>query len=108
MEDYENIPPEIAEKLIAAGECIVIDVRTPEEFAMHRIEGAYLLPVQELRERHGEIPRDSEKKILIVCEHGIRSVNTCRVLAQSGWKNLVNMSGGMAEWIEHGLPVVSG
>ncbi len=108
MNDYENIPPEIAARLIADGECYVVDVRTPEEFAAHRIAGAHLLPVQELNARHPEIPRDTGKKVLIYCEHGVRSVGACQAMAEAGWKNLVNMSGGMAHWMEAGLPVASG
>jgi len=94
--------------MIKDGECYVVDVRTPPEFEAHRIAGAYLLPIQELNERHGEIPQNPDKKILICCEHGVRSVRTCAALAQHGWKNLVNMSGGMAHWVEAGLPFVSG
>jgi rhodanese-related sulfurtransferase len=105
---YENMSPAEAAALIKSGNCYVIDVRTPREFVAHRIAGAHLLPVQELRERHGEIPRDCAKKLLIICEHGVRSVGTCQVLAENGWTNLVNMTGGMAEWIEAGLPIASG
>lgn len=105
---YENIAPTEAAALIKSGNCYVFDVRTPREFVEHRIAGAYLLPVQELQQRHGEIPRDCPKKLLIICEHGVRSVGTCQVLAENGWTNLVNMTGGMAEWIEAGLPIASG
>jgi len=105
---YENLTPTEAAALIKSGNCYVIDVRTPREFESHRIAGAHLLPVQELRERHGEIPRDCPKKLLIICEHGVRSVGACQVLAENGWTNLVNMSGGMAEWTDAGLPVASG
>ena len=105
---YENISPEDAAKMIASGQCHVVDVRTPEEFEMHRIRGAHLLPVQQLQQRHGEIPRDSAKKILIYCEHGVRSAGTCDALARNGWQNIVNMTGGMAEWVEAGLPIARG
>ncbi|HYG77650.1 MAG TPA: rhodanese-like domain-containing protein [Planctomycetota bacterium] len=105
---YENVSPEDAAKMIDAGQCHVVDVRTPEEFEMHRIRGAHLLPVQELQQRHAEIPRESAKKILIYCEHGVRSSGVCQILAQNGWKNLVNMSGGMAEWLDAGLPAARG
>ena len=108
MEDFENIPPQIAAAMIEAGECYVIDVRTAEEFIQHRIAGAHLLPIQELQERHAEIPRDADKKLLILCEHGVRSVSACHALADHGWKNIINMSGGMAVWIDCGLPVSSG
>jgi len=108
MADYENVPPEIAAKMIADGECYVVDVRTLPEFLAHRIPGAHLLPVQGLNERHGEIPQAPDRKILIVCEHGVRSVGSCQAMAQHGWQNLVNMSGGMAQWLDAGLPVASG
>lgn len=108
MHDYETIPPEIAAKMISDGECYVVDVRTLPEFEAHRIAGAHLLPIQELNDRHGEIPRETDKKILIYCEHGVRSAHTCSALSRAGWKNLLNMSGGMAHWIEAGLPIASG
>jgi rhodanese-related sulfurtransferase len=108
MSDYENVPPQIAAEMIKQGECYVVDVRTEEEFVMHRIAGAHLLPVQELQQRHAEIPRETDKSILIVCEHGVRSAGTCDALARHGWKNLINMTGGMAEWIEARLPVARG
>src|SRR5688500_15787763 len=103
--DYENVPPQIAADMIQKSECYVVDVRTVEEFIMHRIAGAHLLPVQELQQRHGEIPRDADKPILILCEHGVRSAGTCEALARHGWKDLINMTGGMAEWLDAGLPV---
>lgn len=108
MEDYENIPPEIAATMIAAGECYVIDVRTPEEFIQHRVPGAHLLPIQELQQRHTEIPREPQKKLLVLCEHGVRSAAVCEALSQNGWKNVINMSGGMAYWLDAGLAVASG
>lgn len=105
---YEDVTPEDAAKMIERGECYVIDVRTPPEFARHRIAGAHLLPVQELQARHPEIPRNANKKLLIVCEHGVRSAGTCQVLAENGWTNVVNMLGGMAEWVHAGLPHATG
>jgi len=83
-------------------------VRTPPEFASHHIKGAYLLPIQELNVRHGEIPRDSTEPILIICEHGVRSVHASRALCENGWQNIVNVSGGMAAWMAVGLPVERG
>jgi rhodanese-related sulfurtransferase len=43
--------------------------------------------------------------VLIVCEHGIRSMAACQALVDAGWANIVNIEGGMAAWIEAGLPV---
>lgn len=108
MEDVQTVTPQVAAEMIKNGQCYVIDVRTAEEFSKHRILGAYLLPMQELQQRHGEIPLEPDKKILIYCEHGVRSARTCKALAEGGWKNLINMDGGMAHWIECGLPSASG
>jgi rhodanese-related sulfurtransferase len=105
---FEEVSPRDAAQMIERGECYVIDVRTPYEFAQYRIAGAHLLPVQELRERHGEIPRAPEKKLLVYCEHGVRSAGTCQVLAENGWTRLVNMDGGMDAWMQAGLPHASG
>ena len=106
--EYENVPPEIAAQMIKAGECFVIDVRTPPEFIQHRIPGAHLLPIQELQTRHPEIPREPDKKLLILCEHGVRSAAASQALADNGWKNVINMTGGMASWVDCGLPFASG
>ena len=54
--NYESISPLEAAALISTGACRVFDVRTPPEFASHRIKGAHLLPIQELNARHPEIP----------------------------------------------------
>ena len=108
MESVQTVSPQTAAEMIKNGECYVIDVRTSEEFIKHRISGAYLLPMQELQSRHGEIPLEPDKKILIYCEHGVRSARTCKGLAENGWKSIVNMDGGVAKWIECGLPTVSG
>ncbi len=105
---YESITPAEAAELISHGKCLLFDVRTPPEYASHHIKGAYLLPIQELNERHSEIPRESQQKILIICEHGVRSVHASRALGENGWKNIVNVSGGMAAWIDAGLPVERG
>lgn len=108
MKNFESISPVEAHDVIAQGGGLIFDVRTAPEFFAHRIEGARLLPIQELHARHGEIPRDSELKLLIVCEHGIRSVTACEALGENGWRNVVNVMGGMAAWMEAGLPVVVG
>ena len=105
---YENLSPHAVAELLAQNACYLVDVRTPREFIQYRIAGAHLLPIQELAERSAEIPKNSGKTIVIICEHGIRSANACATLTKSGWTNCANMSGGMAEWLDCTLPVASG
>jgi NADPH-dependent 2,4-dienoyl-CoA reductase/sulfur reductase-like enzyme/rhodanese-related sulfurtransferase len=70
----------------------LVDVRTPGEFAHGRIEGAVNVPVDELRQRLGELPRD--KKLVVYCGVGLRAYVACRILVQSGFTDVVNLTGG--------------
>ncbi len=71
---------------------VLIDVRTPEEFSLGTIEGAVNIPLDELRDRIGEIPAD--KDIYIFCQAGLRGYLAYRILVQKGFKNVKNLSGG--------------
>lgn len=75
---------------------ILLDVRTPEEYAARSIEGSYFLPLQELPHRMEEIPKD--KPIVIHCKSGIRSANACLFLAEHGYSDLTNLTGGIDAW----------
>jgi CoA-disulfide reductase len=71
---------------------ILVDVRTPMEFSMGTIQGAVNIPVDELRNRMNEIPKD--KEVIIFCQVGLRGYLACRILMQNGYKNVKNLSGG--------------
>jgi NADPH-dependent 2,4-dienoyl-CoA reductase/sulfur reductase-like enzyme/peroxiredoxin family protein/TusA-related sulfurtransferase/rhodanese-related sulfurtransferase len=76
-----------------AGEgAFVLDVRTPEEFALGHIEGAANIPNTVLRSRLDEVPRD--RFVLLYCGVGIRGYLAERILRQNGWKSLANLAGG--------------
>lgn len=70
----------------------LLDVRTPEEFALGHIEGAINISNTGLRSRLAEIPRD--RFILLYCGVGIRGYLSERILRQNGWKDLANLAGG--------------
>jgi rhodanese-related sulfurtransferase len=69
----------------------LVDVRSPEEFARGSVPGAVNIPIEQLRERLDELPR--EKTILAYCQVGQRGYLATRVLAQRGF-NVANLSGG--------------
>ncbi len=71
---------------------LLVDVRTRDEFELGTIEGAVNIPVDEIRERINEIPRD--KKTVLFCEIGMRGYIAARILYQKGYTNLFNLSGG--------------
>lgn len=73
-------------------DAFLLDVRTPEEFAESHIENAVNIPVDTLRDRLNEIPKD--KMIFSICAIGLRAYIAYRLLEQSGFKNIAVLSGG--------------
>jgi NADPH-dependent 2,4-dienoyl-CoA reductase/sulfur reductase-like enzyme/peroxiredoxin family protein/rhodanese-related sulfurtransferase/TusA-related sulfurtransferase len=69
----------------------LLDVRSPGEFQAGTIPGAVNIPVDDLRERLGELPRG--KELLVFCQVGLRGYLACRILDQSGFR-CRNLSGG--------------
>jgi rhodanese-related sulfurtransferase len=75
---------------------ILLDVRTEKEYSEGKIANAINIPVDEIRERMNEIPRD--KKIFIYCEAGLRGYLAHRILRQNDFKEVYNLSGGYKTW----------
>ena len=74
-----------------AADQLVVDVRTIQEIAQGSIPGALCAPVDELRDRLEDLPRD--KELLLFCQVGLRGYVAARMLAQHGFK-VRNLSGG--------------
>lgn len=95
---FESVSPEEALKIASTEKDVVIlDVRTPEEFTgtLGHLEGARLIPVQELGWRISEIEADKDKKILVICRRGHRSKTASRFLGENGFKRVVEINPGM-------------
>ena len=100
-------PEQVFERLSQGDtDFILLDVRTPEEWVEGHIDGATLLPLQELEARaESELPKDTE--IVIYCRSGNRSAQAAEYLAGVGYTDLADL-GGIQDWVAAGLPVVSG
>ena len=83
IEDVKNLPRD--------GGVTLLDVRTPREYAGGRVEGFRNIPVDELRERLGEI--EPGKPVYVICQSGLRSYIACRILAGYGYE-VYNFAGG--------------
>ena len=81
---------------------MLLDVRTPEEFAGEYIPGAINIPVQVLGEHLNEVPNG--QPVVIYCRSGNRSKIAMQILAQAGHTELYDL-GGIIEWKAAGLPV---
>ena len=99
---------EISPQWVAShmNEVMILDVRTlvetDEESA--RIQGAILIPVNELRARINEVPED--KPVMTICRSGKRSVLAYNILRAAGRKQVASIKGGLLRWYEEGLPLV--
>lgn len=77
---------------LSKDEIFLIDVRTTGEFEFAYIEGAINIPVDDLRSRLSEIPKN--KKIILYCAVGLRGYLASRILHQHGYTDVYNLSGG--------------
>ena len=95
---YEQITPDEAKALMDSEEgYIILDVRTPEEFAAGHIAGAILIPDYEIGEKAESILTDKEQLILVYCRSGRRSKNAANELATLGYTNIKEF-GGINDW----------
>lgn len=79
-----------------SSDTILVDVRTTDEYSLGSIPGAINIPVDELRNRLSELPKD--KPIVVTCAVGLRGYLAYRILVQHGYKDVKNLSGGYKTW----------
>lgn len=92
-----RVSPEEAERLVAAGDVRVLDVRTPQEWEqLGHVPGARLLPVDLMACAPAVLERD--RPWLVYCEHGVRSAHAAELLARAGFEGLLDLDGGMSCW----------
>ena len=95
---YEQITPAEAKDLIdSEHDYVILDVRTPEEFAAGHIAGAILLPDYEIGEKAESVLTDKDQLILVYCRSGRRSKNAASELATLGYTNIKEF-GGINDW----------
>ena len=98
--------PEIPADWVARhlDELFVLDVRSPGEFVgdLGHLDGAHLIPLDELRERLEEVPQD--RPVVAVCQSGKRSAMAAEILQKSGYEQVANVSGGLIQWSRLALP----
>ena len=74
-------------------EVTLVDVRTPDEYALGHISGAVNIPVDDLRARMSEIPAD--KPVLLYCGVGLRGYLASNILKENGYRDVRNLIGGL-------------
>ena len=98
----EDLPPERVAELLRDGEVELVDVREPYENEAGRIAGAEHVPLDRLTEAAGSF--DRERPLVFYCRVGSRSAMAAQAFRAAGY-DAHNMAGGIAAWVERGLPI---
>ncbi len=107
LANFENLSPKEAYSLLKQKkeEFVILDVRTPQEVMEDgKIPGSILIPVDTLGNNIEKLEKFKNKKILVYCRSGNRSVAASRILSSLGFK-VYNLRGGINAWKEEGLPL---
>lgn len=96
--DYEIAPVELRALLEAKSDIVVLDVREPWEFETARIENSKHIPMGDIPARFKQ-ELDPEKHIVVICHHGVRSMNaTVWLRRQQGFEKVQSLRGGIDRW----------
>jgi rhodanese-related sulfurtransferase len=74
----------------------LLDVREPFEYHHAKIAGSILIPLNQIPQRLQEL--DETKEIVIICHHGMRSMQAANFLDRAGFKWISNLMGGIDAW----------
>jgi hydroxyacylglutathione hydrolase len=101
--ETERISAPLAAERLGAGAALAVDVRAPGERAQKSVPGSVSVPLSQLANRAGELPRD--RPLLVYCAGGYRSSIAASLLQQRGFTAVSEIAGGLAAWETAQLPL---
>ena len=96
--DWEITPREVKAMLDKHEPFYFVDCRLPNEYQITRIEGAELIPLQQLAQHRDKLEPHRNEKIVVHCKSGGRSMQFTQALRQAGFKDVKSMAGGILLW----------
>ncbi len=94
-----EIDPSDVHSMMQQGEdFLLLDVRQIDEYETASIAGAVLIPLGELGGRLSELAAYSDRRIVVHCHHGVRSMRAVMGLRQNGFRNAQSLAGGIDLW----------
>jgi rhodanese-related sulfurtransferase len=100
----ETIDPKAAERLIAQGRAVLVDIREPFEHARESIEGARLVPLTRLATHDFAPERARHPAVIFHCQGGNRTQANASKLGACGFSKTYMLKGGIDGWKQAGLP----
>ena len=89
---------ELKQRLDRGDKLVIVDVREPNEYQINRIPGSVLIPLGEIPRRYAEL--DEEAELVMQCKMGGRSAKAADYLRSVGFKRVLNLKGGILEWVD--------
>lgn len=110
----EITPQELVDKLNKKDDLLLIDVREHGEYENGHIKGAHLVPrgiieaaADPAYPKHlPELTAARDGQVIVYCATGGRSAMACAVLQMMGFRNVLNLNGGYARWVDDGMPQI--
>jgi rhodanese-related sulfurtransferase len=97
---------EFSKKITESG-VVILDVRTPGEFAEGYIEGARMIDFQGGSFETEIASLDKDVTYAVYCRSGNRSGQAVKIMQDAGFRNLYNLEGGVIDWANQGMPLVN-
>lgn len=95
---WEVTPREVKAMLDSGEKFFFIDCRLPNEYQITHIEGAKLIPLQQIAQHIGSLREKKDEKIVVHCRSGGRSMQFAQILKQNGFADVKSMAGGILLW----------
>lgn len=95
----------LAAQVASRASPLLIDLRDPAECVAGILPGAVLMPRDQVRDRLAELPEKGQRVVVYDQVSSERATEVAAWLREQGWEMARRLSGGYAEWIEHGEPV---
>jgi rhodanese-related sulfurtransferase len=97
---------EFSKKITESG-VVILDVRTPGEFAEGYIEGAQLINFQSGNFENEIASLDKDVTYAVYCRSGNRSGQAVKIMHDAGFHNVYNLEGGVIDWANQGMPLIN-
>jgi sulfur-carrier protein adenylyltransferase/sulfurtransferase len=89
---------ELKQRLDRGDKLTIVDVREPHEYQIAKIAGSVLIPLGDIPKRYNELDPDDE--LIMQCRSGVRSAKAADFLRSVGFKKVLNLKGGILDWID--------
>ncbi len=101
---YTNVSADDLYAQLGRPNVLIVDVRTPAEFAEGHVAGAVNHPLQTIERWYKDLPKD--KPVYLYCRSGNRSQQAAEFLKKKGFSNIYNEEGGLIAWSKRNYPLV--